>query len=83
MTENNKLLKSIPRVVNSDEFGFFTRLKAKLGLYPKFENLFLGYCRRHKSYFLDLKHTGGVIRCPICDEAWLQKHGFPKTKEYI
>jgi len=50
-------------------------MRARLGLYEKFGNLFLGYCKRHKTYFLDLEHTNGVIRCPICDKAWLLKHG--------
>ena len=74
LTSLRQLQRSVPRVVNSNEFGFFARLRARLGLYEKFGNLFLGYCKRHKTYFLDLKHTNGDIRCPICDEAWLLKH---------
>ena len=66
-------LKNIPRIVNSSEFGFFSKMRARLGLFEKFGNLFLGYCKRHKTYFLDLEHTNGVIRCPICDKIWLLK----------
>ncbi|RLI50590.1 hypothetical protein DRO61_03630 [Candidatus Bathyarchaeota archaeon] len=65
--------KSVPRIVNSSEFGFFSKMRARLGLFEKFGNLFLGYCKRHKTYFLDLEHTNGVIRCPICDKIWLIK----------
>ena len=39
-------------------------------------NLFLGYCRTHKEYYADHKHTNGEIRCPMCDEKWLIEHGF-------
>ena len=63
-----------PRVVRPEEFGFFARLKASLGILTRFGNLFLGYCRGHDAYFLDLEHTNGYIRCPICDRAWLEKH---------
>ena len=74
LTSLRQLKRSVPRVVNSNEFGFNKRLKARLGFYERFGNLFLGYCKRHKTYFLDLKHTDGDIRCPICDDAWLLKH---------
>jgi len=74
LTSLRQLKRSVPRVVNSNEFDFYARLRARLGFYEKFGNLFLGYCKRHNAYFLDLKHTNDVIRCPICDEAWLLKH---------
>ena len=67
-------LKSIPQIVNSSEFGFFSKMRARLGLYKKFGTLFLGYCKSHNTYFLDLEHTNDVIRCPICDKSWLLKH---------
>lgn len=67
-------LKNIPRIVNSSEFGFFSKMRARLGFYEKFGNLFLGYCKSHNTYFLDLEHTNDVIRCPICDKNWLLKH---------
>ncbi len=62
------------RVVNSNEFRFSTRLRARLGFREKKGNLFLSYCKSHKTYFLDYKHTNGDIRCPICDEVWLKQH---------
>jgi len=68
------LQRNIPRVVNSNEFGFLARLRARLHLFERFGNLFLGYCPRHKTYFLDLEHTNGDIRCPICDTDWLLNH---------
>ncbi len=71
---SSKELKNIPRIVNSNEFGFLSKMKARLRLFEKFGNLFLGYCKRHKTYFLDLEHTNGDIRCPICDKIWLLKH---------
>jgi hypothetical protein len=53
-----QLPRSVPRVVKSNEFGFFSKLRARIRVYEKKGNLFLGYCKR----------------CPICDEAWLVKH---------
>ena len=72
MVSLEQLKKSVPRVVNSNEFRFSSRLKARLGINEKHGNLFLGHCKPHKTYFLDHKHTNGDIRCPICDEAWLK-----------
>jgi hypothetical protein len=69
-----QLPRSVPRVVKSNEFGLFSKLRARIRVYEKKGNLFLGYCKRHKTYFLDFEHTNGDIRCPICDEAWLVKH---------
>jgi len=66
--------RSIPRVVNSNEFKFSTRLKARVGINEKHGNLFLGHCKTHKTYFLDHKHTNGVIRCLICDKDWLKNN---------
>ena len=62
------------RVVNSNELRFSTRLRARLGFREKKGNLFLSYCKPHKTYFLDLEHTNGELRCPICDKNWLKKH---------
>ena len=69
LTSLIQLQRSVPRVVNSNEISFFSKLRAMLGFYEKVGNYFLGYCKRHKTYFLDLEHTNAVIRCPICNEA--------------
>jgi DNA-directed RNA polymerase subunit RPC12/RpoP len=74
LTSLRQTRRSVPQIVNSNEFGFLAKLKARLGLWEKFGNLFLGYCKRHKTYFLDYEHTNGDIRCPICDKKWLLKH---------
>jgi len=73
MIEMCKCKHDHPRVVHPSEFGFLARLKASWGIITRFGNLFLGYCRGHDAYFLDLKHTNGCVRCPICDKAWLKK----------
>jgi len=74
LTYLKQIKRSVPRVVNSSEFRFSTRLKARIGFNKQHGNLYLGHCKSHKTYFLDYKHTNGGIRCPICDEAWLKKH---------
>lgn len=61
-----------PRIVDSSELGWVEKLRARLGFYKRFGNLYLGYCGTHKIYFLDLEHTNGGIKCPTCDKAWLE-----------
>ena len=65
-----------PRLVNCGQFGILKRLKARIDKVNVGNNLFLGYCKIHKSYYLDHNHTNGEIRCPICDEEWLIEHKF-------
>ena len=65
-----------PRLVKSDAFGLLDRLVAKLDVKHVGNGVYLDYCARHKTYFLDRKHTNGVARCPVCDEAWLFEHGY-------
>jgi len=62
-----------PRIVEINELGCFSNMRARLGFFAQYGNLFHGYCKRHRIYFLDLKHTNDVIRCPVCDEAWLRR----------
>ena len=63
-----------PQRVSSRQFGILKRLKARIDIANVSKNLFLGYCKFHKTYYLDNKHTNGEIRCPTCDEKWLIKH---------
>ena len=62
-------------VVDPGDFGLFSRLRARLGFYARLGKLFLGYCGRHKVFFLDLEHTNGGIRCPVCDKDFLKRRG--------
>jgi len=85
MDENNSTWikawrNTMPHVVPSDEFKFFSRLRARLGSYPRFGNLYLSYCKHHKTYFLDLEHTNHCIRCPICEKKWLSEQQARLTK---
>ncbi len=66
--------RRVPRVVDARDFGVVARLRARLGVCEQYGSFFLGYCPRHRTYFLDLEHTNGDIRCPICDHEWLVKH---------
>jgi len=66
----------LPRLAYSGQFGILKRLMARIDRACISNNLFLGYCKIHKSYYLDHKHTNGEIRCPICDERWLIEHKF-------
>lgn len=61
-------------MVDASDYGLIPRLKTRLGFPPRFGVMFLGYCSRHKQYFLDLKHTNGDIRCPMCEVEWLASH---------
>ena len=63
-----------PQPVDAEQFGVLTRLRARLDRATLGENLFLGYCKDHRTYFVDHNHTNDVIRCPICDEEWLTQH---------
>ena len=74
MTSLEQLDRRAPRVVDATDFGVVARLRARLGICAQFGPFFLGYCPRHRTYFLDLEHTNGDIRCPICDKHWLVKH---------
>lgn len=70
-----------PQLVKDKIFTPTQRLKARI--YTQInvgDDLFLGYCKQHKSYYLDHQHTDGTIRCPICDKKWLMKHGFIKRR---
>ena len=68
------------RLVEEKDLGVFSRLRAKLGIHKKIGNMFLGHCSSHNVYFIDLEHTNGVIRCPLCDEAWLKKYARIEVK---
>jgi len=63
-----------PQLVDYKEFKMFSKLRARLGRYTLGTNLFLGYCKCHKKYYIDHSHTNGEIRCPICDEEWLTQY---------
>ena len=63
-----------PILIDGKQFGILKRLKGRIDRANIGNNLFLGYCKIHKSYYLDHNHTNGEIRCPICDEEWLRKH---------
>ena len=55
----------------------FKKLVARLNNVATVGNgIFMGYCKTHKRYYLDRKHTNGNIRCPHCDAIWLRKMGF-------
>ena len=71
-----KTLKSFPVIVNSGKFGILKRIRARINRANVGINLFLGYCKIHKNYYLDHKHTNEEIRCPICDEKWLIEHKY-------
>ena len=67
-------------IVERKSVDVYTRLRAQIGIPKQIGNMFLGYCSIHKSYFLDVKHTNGEIRCPVCDKNWLKKY-LNKKKE--
>lgn len=61
-------------ILKEKNIGLCSRLKAHIGIPTQKGNKFLGYCSIHKSYFLDVKHTNGEIRCPLCDKIWLDEY---------
>jgi hypothetical protein len=65
-----------PRVMRNDEVGIFQRLFARINTKYIGNNLFLGYCKRHRQYYVDYKHTDGNIRCLSCNEEWLIERGY-------
>ena len=69
-----KLPIRYPQLVQGNNFRFLQRLYAIINRSQIDEDLFLGYCREHRTYFLDHEHTNGEIRCPLCDEEWLRQH---------
>jgi hypothetical protein len=69
-----KLPIRYPQLVQGKNFRFLQRLYAIINRSQVDEDLFLGYCREHRTYFLDHEHTNGEIRCPLCDEEWLRQH---------
>ena len=69
-----KLTTRYPQQVQGNNFRFLQRLQAIIDRSQIDEDLFLGYCKEHRTYFLDHEHTNGEIRCPLCDEEWLYQH---------
>ena len=63
-----------PRLVTGSDFGVLKQLIARIDRSKIDDNLFLGYCKLHKKYYVDYIHTNGEIRCPICDKKWLIEH---------
>ena len=68
-----KLTTRYPQLVQGNDFGFLQRLRAIIDRTQIDEDLYLGYCKEHRTYFLDHEHTNGDIRCPLCDEEWLRQ----------
>jgi len=55
----------------------FNKIVARLNNVSDLGNgRFLGYCKTHKDYYEDFKHTNGEIRCPDCDADWLKERRF-------
>jgi hypothetical protein len=65
-----------PQLARVNEFSVLTRLHARLNAKDVGNGVYLAFCSRHHAYFLDLKHTNGVLRCPVCDDEWLLERGF-------
>lgn len=65
-----------PKLVRGGEFRVLTRLQARINAKDMGNGVYLTYCQRHHAYFLDKKHTHDDLRCPLCNEEWLLKHGF-------
>ena len=78
-TLKRKFPRPYPQLVDRNEFGFFQKLTARMDMTNLGNSVFLGYCKIHKQYYVDHKHTNGEIRCPICDEKWLHEQGFTYT----
>ena len=72
-----------PRLASYEKFGLFPRIIARFGQSQVKNGVFLGYCNIHKKYYLDRKHTGDVIRCPICDAQWLNEKGFTEEQNNL
>jgi hypothetical protein len=72
-TIEKKLTTRYPRPVRGTDFSFIQRLRAIFDRTQINKDLFLGYCKEHRTYFLDYEHTNGEIRCPLCDEEWLRQ----------
>jgi len=54
---------------------FLHRVEARiLNISPLEPPRYLGYCREHRCYFTDLKHTGDVIRCPRCELDFFRRY---------
>lgn len=68
-----KLTIRYPQQVHGNDFKFLQRLRAICDRTRITDNLFLGYCKEHRTYFLDLEHTNSEIRCPLCDAEWLRQ----------
>lgn len=60
-----------PRLVMGEKFGIFKRIMARFSISHVDGQIYLGYCKTHKKYYLDLIHMHEDIRCPICDTKWL------------
>lgn len=77
-----KTKMTYPHLVSAERFGILKQLMARIDRAKIDDNLFLGYCKIHKKYFVDHNHTKEEIRCPICDVEWLIKHNRLSSAEY-
>ena len=68
--QEKEIPSRFPRQVSSEQFGILKKLKARIDMANIDNNLFLGYCTLHQTYYVDHKHTNGEIRCPTCEKKW-------------
>jgi hypothetical protein len=71
-----------PHLAEADHRGIRNRLMARIYRAKIGDNLFLGYCKTHKRYYIDHSHTDDEIRCPLCEEKWLNKRSISSSEDY-
>lgn len=69
-------IQTYPQIVNPSNLTLLQKLAARIQETQIGEGTYLSYCKTHKQYFIDLKHTNEETRCPTCDKQWLTEHGF-------